>query len=304
MGARRPIALGIALALVCAAQANAEAPKSAGAPRPTTDQARALVRSLLVKSPYRISADARAGEIRYRLRFEPQRTWTWPDTGEQRLVVDAKGAELRVCADCGREAPPSADDLRRYTQANAWVRSDDRRIRSFARKHARGGSITVRMTRLVDAVQRHMTGPIDYRDYLDAVAALETRGGDCTEYAVLLAASARALGIPARLAHGVAYSSRFTGEAHVFSPHVWVQVWDGKRWVSYDAGLGRFDAGHIALFVGDGTTDGLRPVAHAIRGLRIEDAVGIARGDDVGDTTHEAKTIAAEPLESGEAKLR
>ncbi len=28
---------------------------------------------------------------------------------------------------------------------------------------------------------------------------------------------------------------------------------DGTRWVSYDAGLGRFDAGHIALVVGDGT---------------------------------------------------
>lgn len=307
MGATRRIAFGCALALVWAMPLRAQAPQALRTmppPRPTVEQARAIVRSLLVKSPYRISADARAGEIRYRVRFEPQRDWAWPDTGEQRLVVDANGAELRVCADCGREAPPSADDLQRYTRANAWVRSDDRRIRSFARTHTRGGSVASRMTRLTTAVQRHMTGAIDYRDYLDAVAALETRGGDCTEYAVLLAASARALGIPARLAHGVAYSSRFTGEAHVFSPHVWVQVWDGKRWVSYDAGLGRFDAGHIALFVGDGTTDGLRPVAHAIRALRIEDAVGIARDGDVGDTTHEAKTTAAEPLESGEAKPR
>lgn len=289
----------MALAVGASMCAHAQSPRSPS--RPSAEQARALVRGLLVKSPYRMSAEARAGEIRYRLRFEPKRDWAWPQTNEQRLVVDAEGAELRVCADCGREPPPSADDLRRYTQANAWVRSDDRRIRSFARKHARGGSVAARMTRLVDAVQRHMTGPIDYRDYLDAVAALETRGGDCTEYAVLLAAAARARGIPARLAHGVAYSSRFTGEAHVFSPHVWVQVWDGERWVSYDAGLGRFDAGHIALFVGDGTTDGLRAVAQAMRALRIEDAVGIARN---GEATSEAKPTDTGPLESGEAKPR
>lgn len=304
--ARTGYRLGLAMTLtfVCATSAYSETPKASRTPpRPTVEQARAIVRSLLVKSPYRMSADARAGEIRYRLRFEPQREWAWPETGEQRLVVDARGAELRICADCGREAPPSAEDLLRYTRANDWVRSDDRRIRSFARRHTRGGSVASRMTRLTTAVQRHMTGAIDYRDYLDAVAALETRGGDCTEYAVLLAASARALGIPARLAHGIAYSSRFTGEAHVFSPHVWVQVWDGKRWVSYDAGLGRFDAGHIALFVGDGTTDGLRPVAQAMRALRIEDAVGIARGGDVGKATSESKPD-TEPLESGESKPR
>lgn len=244
-------------------------------PRPTTEQARAFVQSLLVKSPYRMSAQARSGEIRYRLRFESSRAWTWPQTGEQRATSDANGTELRICDDCGREQAPTDAMLRRYLAPNAWVQSDHRRIRNFARQHTRGGSTRVRMQALVSAIQQHMTGAIDYRDYHDALTALNTRSGDCTEYAVLLAASARALGIPARLAHGVAYSSRFTGQAHVFSPHVWVQVWDGERWTSYDAGLGRFDAGHLALYIGDGSPDGLNGLGRVIRDLRIEEAAGI-----------------------------
>ncbi len=263
-------------AMVCATDAAAQATASSTVkPRPTAEQARAFVQSLLVKSPYRMSAQARAGEIRYRLRFESSREWSWPETGEQRAITDANGTELRICSDCGREPAPTDAMLRRYLAPNAWVQSDHRRIRNFARQHTRGGSTHVRMQALVTAIQKHMTGAIDYRDYHDALAALDTRSGDCTEYAVLLAASARALGIPARLAHGIAYSSRFTGQAHVFSPHVWLQVWDGKRWTSYDAGLGRFDAGHLALYIGDGSPDGLGGLGRVIRDLRIEQAAAI-----------------------------
>lgn len=263
-------------AMVCTTDAAAQATASSTAkPRPTAEQARAFVQRLLVKSPYRMSAQARAGEIRYRLRFESSREWSWPETGEQRATADTNGTELRICSDCGREPSPTDAMLRRYLAPNAWVQSDHRRIRNFARQHTRGGSTHVRMQALVTAIQKHMTGAIDYRDYHDALTALDTRSGDCTEYAVLLAASARALGIPARLAHGIAYSSRFTGHAHVFSPHVWVQVWDGKRWKSYDAGLGRFDAGHLALYIGDGSPDGLGGLGRVIRDLRIEQVAGI-----------------------------
>lgn len=259
MRVRSAVFVLFAWTMLCAADVAAQTTTPAEAkPRPTTEQARAFVQSLLVKSPYRMSAQARAGEIRYRLRFESSREWAWPETGEQRATIDANGTELRICSDCGREQAPTDAMLRRYLAPNPWVQSDDRRIRSFARQHTRGGPPHVRMQALVTAIQKHMTGAIDYRDYHDALTALETRGGDCTEYAVLLAASARALGIPARLAHGIAYSSRFTGQAHVFSPHVWVQVWDGTRWTSYDAGLGRFDAGHLALYIGDGSPDGSR----------------------------------------------
>ena len=268
------------LGLLIAAQAASgqTQPDAATEPRParaTPEQGRAFVRTLLVKSPYRIPMQARSGEIRYWLAFEPGRAWAWPETGEQHVATVGERTELRICDSCGREPAPTPDTLQRYREPNAWVRSDDKRIRAFARMHTQGGSVAARMRRLTIAVRAHMTGAVEFHRYDDAVTALETRSGDCTEYAMLLAASARALGIPARLAHGIAYSSRFTGETDVFSPHVWVQVWDGQRWRSYDAGFARFDAGHIALYIGDGRPEGLQALAPAIRTLRVMDAAGI-----------------------------
>lgn len=260
---------GAAAMLACGATAQSALPTEA--------QARDYVRSLLVTSPYRIPRLARLGEIRYRVAFAPGRAWSWPETGEQHVIARGEDIELRICADCGREPAPTAAALRAALAANDWVRSDDRRIRAFARAHARGGSVDTRMTALSEAVARHMTGPIDFRRYDDAVAALETRSGDCTEFAVLLAAAARSLGMPARVAHGIAYAERFDGEAHVFMPHAWTQVWDGQRWRSYDAALGRFDAGHIALFIGDGSPEGLSGLAPVVRSLRVVAAAGVAR---------------------------
>lgn len=261
---------GIALTLLAALAAAREPVR-----RMPPAAAQAMVERLLVPSPYRMSAEALSGEVRYRLRFETPRDWDWPQTGEQQATVADGVVHLRICADCGIEPAPDAAALARHLAPNRTVRSDDAQVRAFARGHARGGDVHARMRRLTRAVRAHMTGPVAFHEYLDAAEALRTRRGDCTEYAVLLAAAARARGIPARLVYGLAYSSRFTGHPHVFSPHMWVQAWDGVRWTSYDAGFQRFDAGHIALHVDDGSAawiDGLQP---AMADLVVEDAFGV-----------------------------
>ncbi|MGO1073775.1 transglutaminase-like domain-containing protein [Lysobacter sp. CA199] len=237
------------------------------------------VQALLMPSPYRLSPAARRGTIRYRLGERDGAVgWSWPQTGEQYAVRTSDGLELTVCRDCGREAAPDAQALRRYLAPTPWLQSDDRVVAGFARV-AGSGSVDARMRRLVAAVQAHLSGPVVYRGYHSAREALARREGDCTEYALLLAAAARARGIPARVVAGVAYGSRFVGRAHAFGPHMWVQVWNAERWVSYDAGLGEFDAGHLALAVGDGGPDSLRGAMQAIAGLRIEDAVGVLSED-------------------------
>lgn len=266
--------LPVVLWLACVAR-----PASAtdDAPALSAEEARAFLRSLFVASPYRLDAVARAGEIDYRLVSGAPSPWAWPQTGEQRVTVDDDGIHVAVCADCGAEPAPSEAQLRHYLAPNAWVRSDDARIRAFARAQSRGLSVQVRMRALTAAVRTHMNGGIDYRRYDDAVTALESRTGDCTEFAVLLAAAARARGIPARLVHGLAYSGRLAGRTHVFSPHAWVQAWDGRRWVSYDAAFGSFDAGHIALAIGDGDPAALKGLNRTVRQLRIIDAAGVRR---------------------------
>jgi len=251
---------------------------------PTAPQARAFVHSLLVPSPYRIGDGALSGEIRYRVTFSDGIVREIPSTGEQTARGIEGAVEVSVCRDCRGDfaMPEQAPSLSELT-ANAWVDSDNRQIVAFARRHAGRGDADRRMTRLADAVRRHMDGPIDFSAYQSASAALQARGGDCTEFALLLAATGRAAGIPTRVVHGLAYASRFTGQPHVFGPHSWVQAWDGERWRSYDAGLGRFDAGHIALRVGGGTPQELAGLADDIRRLRIVAAAGIRASTAIDD---------------------
>jgi hypothetical protein len=232
------------------------------------------LRSLLVSSPYRIPDAARAGKIRYRLQLRDGE-WNWPETAEQHVERHGDTTQLTICGDCGREASPDPAQLKRYREPNAWVQSRDRRVVAFART-AKGRSVDARMHSLVLAVQKHMTGAIDFASYQSATQALDSRGGDCTEFAILLAAAARARGIPARVVAGLSYANRFLERSHAFVPHMWVQAWDGTRWVSYDAALGHFDATHIALAIGDGSPDSLSGTMATIARLRIVDAASVA----------------------------
>ena len=85
--------------------------------------------------------------------------------------------------------------------------------------------------------------------YGTAAEALRSRRGDCTEYAVLLAALGRAAGVPTRIAIGRVYARHFEGHRHVFVPHAWVQAWTGTGWESFDAAIGSFDSTHLAFAV-------------------------------------------------------
>jgi len=275
------VTAAIALVTVMAAPRAADAP-----PAPTPAQAREWMQALLVASPYKLPDAARVGHIRYRVRVEGA-AWRFPETGEQHVRVDGDTGTtvLDICVDCGRETPPDATALARYRAPGPGIESDARAVRNFARPLDRGGSLERRMLALREGVRARMDGAIDFSRYDSAASALDRRSGDCTESALLLAAAARARGIPARVVYGVAYSSRFTGQSHVFSPHMWVQVWDGARWRSYDAALERFDAGHIALLVGDGAFDTFAPATSIIAGLKIEAAGSVtasAKADSVG----------------------
>jgi len=258
------------LAVVVVAIAHAdEGPK-------TSYDTQVVLESVSVASPYKLSTDARAGAIRYRFALADGAKWHWPETGEQHVAADDDGvATVTICTDCGREPAPSAEALKAYLRPNAWVDSDDVRVRDFARG-AGGGRFDARMDHLVLGVQRRMNGPADYAGYKSARQALIDRSGDCTEFAVLLAAAARASSIPARVVAGMAYPSHFLHRQHAFAPHVWMQAWNGARWVSFDAALGRFDAGHVALAVGDGAPADFAGVVTIMAKMRIVDAAGVA----------------------------
>jgi transglutaminase-like putative cysteine protease len=79
----------------------------------------------------------------------------------------------------------------------------------------------------------------------DALSTLENRVGDCNEHAVLLAALARAAGIPCRVEAGLAY---LKGR---FYYHAWNLVYLG-RWITVDAVFNQIpaDVSHIRFVTG------------------------------------------------------
>jgi len=232
----------------------------------------ALLEGALVASPYRIPASVKHAKLRYLFELPEGEEASFPATSEQTVRARGRRAVITVCDDCGNEARPSEETLAHYRKPNPWIESTSPRIRALARRAAGSASVDTRMRNLTKAVDAHMRGTTDYVGYATALEAEGSRSGDCTEHALLLAAVARASGFPARVISGLAYSGRFTGRHDVFSPHAWVQVWDGKRWASYDSGLGEFDSTHIALAVGDGSPTDFRGVMAGLRGLKLVDA--------------------------------
>jgi hypothetical protein len=103
-----------------------------------------------------------------------------------------------------------------------------------------------RMRAVVDWVSRGMKYELTPRQ-LDDVTLLETRRGDCTEYAQLTIALLRALGIPARMRSGLA------GEGSLLVAHAWVEFHDGTAWHEIDPTAGRtsVDASYIDASVMD-----------------------------------------------------
>jgi transglutaminase-like putative cysteine protease len=93
---------------------------------------------------------------------------------------------------------------------------------------------------LYDSIDKKITVGVP-----SALATLRTRSGDCNEHAQLFVALARAAGIPARVAAGLAY---LDGK---FYYHAWPEIWL-ERWVAIDPTFGQFpaDASHLRFTIG------------------------------------------------------
>ena len=220
------------------------------------DDATDLLSATIVPAPRALSAEERGSDLALFLKFsDPQVAASLP-TGEQNL--SAHGDEWRLLVDVPPRRASKAGELEskpdaQSKDASAWVQSDASEIIRFARKASAGAnSDRVRMQKLQSAVSLHISKKNLNVGYASALEALRMREGDCTEHALLLAASGRALNIPTRVVVGLAYVDQFAGHQQAFVPHAWVQAWVNQRWTSFDAALNGFDSGHIALGVGSG----------------------------------------------------
>jgi len=147
----------------------------------------------------------------------------------------------------------AATKLKQWTQPTPWLQSDANLIVGLAKKTVRGNqSDAEKMQAITGFVRRYINDKSLSVAYASALETAKYRNGDCTEHALLTAAMGRALGIPTRIATGLVYVPELDGQRNVLVPHAWTQAFVNGAWKSYDAAIGQFDSGHIALDYGDG----------------------------------------------------
>ncbi len=166
-----------------------------------------------------------------------------PDAPPRQRVT---GNVVRIMREATTPAGPEDEaELDRYRKPSPFIESDDPGL------VARAQSIVGSATSARDKVQRILgwvTAHVEQEPSLTIPSArdvLRTRRGDCNEHAVLVAALARAVGVPARVVAGVAYA----GDGFYY--HAWNEVWLGS-WMSADAVFEQMpvDATHVKLLEG------------------------------------------------------
>ncbi len=226
-----------------------------------------LLHPYLVVSPFRISRKQANGTLRYVLHNSDDAIMP-PITSEQDVRSIGNRHVVTICDDCGNdtEIPSQANLL-----SNRWIDFKQKNLAYWIRTEIpKNLSSENTLRRAVKILRSELNQGFSSLEHDSASRALDKKRGDCEEFALLLAAIARAHGIPARLAFGVAYNSRFTGQKDVFSPHIWVQVWIDGRWKSFDAALEYFDATHIALATSATIDAKGAAVLEGLKSLRIE----------------------------------
>jgi hypothetical protein len=147
-----------------------------------------------------------------------------------------------------REIKPTGatEDLSKFLAPERFIESDDEQIRAEAAKAVEKITGTrARAERLV----RHVNGLLEKKPTVSLPSArevLRTKVGDCNEHTALYVALARAIGIPARIATGVAYVRG------AFYYHAWPEVYVDGAWLPVDPTLNQFptDAMHLRFATG------------------------------------------------------
>ncbi len=179
---------------------------------------------------------AGARRVRYGVRLHKQDPTTVFANGPSQRVSakDARAAEIVVRA--LRPDTPGVSDESRPTQGDVLpgplIQSDDASVQALAAKAAPGEKDR---WKLAVALERHVKQSMRRVDFSSALATAaevaQSLEGDCTEHAMLLAALARARGIPARVALGLVAVEN--GAALGF--HMWTEVYVADRWIGLDA---------------------------------------------------------------------
>ncbi len=199
-----------------------------------------------------------------RLRMQGVEGLMVPVDGRQHLSEGVVEIRREPESSATFDLPDRSSERKAETEATAFLQSDHVTVRAAARA-AVGETRDARTAAL--RLRRWVFERLDKRPVAtipNAVQVLQMGTGDCNEHAVLFAALARSIGLPARVVAGLVYVDG------AFLYHAWNEVWLGEAWISVDPTFDQMpaDATHIKFVEGG-------PEAHAsliplLGRLRIE----------------------------------
>jgi len=183
-----------------------------------------------------------------------------------------------VAAPTGVRFPYKGNDpaALKALEPTRYVQSDQKVIIDLARRAVGDTGDAAEAARRIEAfVADYVTDKSLSVGYASAAEVAVSRQGDCSEHAVLTAGLCRAVGIPAQVVTGVAYVPQWSTVQDGFGGHAWVQVYLGDKWAGLDAafksaGFGGYDAGHIALAVGNGNPEDFLNLVNTMGQFKID----------------------------------
>jgi len=247
-----------------------------------------LIDKMFVKSPQPIEDVGSAVSITYTLNPGKGADFTIPTTDNQTAQRSPDGkislTIKPVMVSSGGALPYQGNEpkLLEAVKPTRFLQSDDKRIVELARQAVGDTKDAAQAARKIESfVARYIDNKSMSVGYASAVEVAESRQGDCSEFAVLTAALCRAVGIPAQVVVGIAYVKDFAG-LQGFGGHAWAQAYVGGddkgasgKWMGLDAAFksgdrGGYDAGHIALALGNGDPGDFFNMATSLGQFKIE----------------------------------
>lgn len=213
--------------------------------------------------------------VTYKLTFGEKKGADELPAASYQEILERKDNVVRIN---GHHSDPSKTESDKspgeeFLSPNGFLQSDNPKIRDAATT-AIGNATTQwqKATRIERWVHENVTQKDFTVGFATAGEVIETRRGDCTEHAVLLAAMCRAVGVPSRVAMGLVYLE----SSNVFGYHMWAEVFINGDWIPLDGTLGQggIGGGHIKL--GDSSLKGASalsaflPIFNVIGKLKIE----------------------------------
>ncbi|MBN2593830.1 MAG: transglutaminase domain-containing protein [Sedimentisphaerales bacterium] len=241
-----------------------------------------LIDKMFLKSPEPLSNLASTKSITYDLSaVKEDADFTIPSNDNQKAQKLDNGKVILkvepVAAPKGVKFPYKGKDkaILEAMEPTRFLQSDNEQVIALARRAVGSTKDAAEAARKIEAfVGDYIENRSLSVGYASAAEILVSKQGDCSEFAVLTAAMCRAVGIPAQVVAGVAYVDDFLGNRG-FGGHAWTQAYIGGKWIGLDAsfkgaGRGGYDAGHIALAVGNGEPGDLLSLAPTLGQFKID----------------------------------